>query len=50
MKVSLINQSNNESILLPNQDVTVIGRGVFGVRIKHEFHNNSKILISLDLF
>lgn len=35
MKVSLINQSNNESILLSNQDVTVIGRGFFGVRIKH---------------
>jgi hypothetical protein len=43
MKVSLINQSNNESIAIPNQQVTVLGRGVFGVRIKGKFHNNSKV-------
>lgn len=43
MKVSIIKQSNNESIVLSNVDVTIIGRGVFGVRINVEFHNNSQI-------
>ncbi len=40
MKVSLINQSNSECIELSIQEVTVIGRGVFGVSNQLDIKDN----------
>lgn len=43
MKYSIINRENEESIPLECGDVTIIGRGTFGVSNNPVFRNKIKI-------